>query len=219
MFVGACRYRIEPSRRAQFNKWRAVLLLWSLLAILQPTSGFAQTRPAAPGASPQPTPMRRDGQHDFDFEIGTWKTHLKRLLHPLTGSTTWVEYEGTTVVRKVWNGRANLVELVADGPAGHFEGLSLRLYNPQSRQWSLNFASVNGGVMTEPTIGEFKNGRGEFFSQETLDGRAIFVRFIISDITPNSCRFEQAFSDDGGRTWEVNWIATDTRVTDSSDKR
>ena len=63
---------------------------------------------------------QRDGQHDFDFEIGAWKTHLRRLLRPLTGSTTWVEYEGTTVVRKVWNGRANLVELKAAGPAGQF---------------------------------------------------------------------------------------------------
>lgn len=152
----------------------------------------------------------------FYFEIGTWKTHLLRLLHPLTGSTTWVEYEGTTVVRKVWNGRANLIELEADGPAGHFEGLSLRLYNPQSHQWSLNFANSNGGTMSQPTIGEFKNGRGEFFDQETLNGRAIYVRFVISDITPNSCRFEQAFSDDGGKTWEVNWIATDTRVKESS---
>lgn len=155
---------------------------------------------------------QRDGQHDFDFEVGTWKTHVSRLKDPLSGSKTWVEYEGTTVVRKVWNGRAILVELVADGPAGHFEGLSLRLYNPQTRQWSLNFANSSDGVLTPPTIGEFKNGRGEFFSQETLNGRAIFVRFVISDITPNSCRFEQAFSDDGGKTWEVNWIATDTRV-------
>lgn len=152
------------------------------------------------------------GQHDFDFEIGSWKTHLRRLMNPLSGSTTWVEYEGTTVVRKVWNGRANLVELQADGPAGHFEGLSLRLYNPQSRQWSLNFANINSGVLSQPTIGGFKNGRGEFFNQETFNGRAIFVRFVISDITPNSCRFEQAFSDDGGKTWEVNWIARDTRV-------
>src|ERR1044072_2204813 len=179
---------------------------------------FAFSQPAAPRPNAGSPVVARDGSHDFDFEIGTWKTHLRRLLNPLTGSNTWVEYEAPTVVRKFWNGRANLVELVADGPAGHFEGLSLRLYHPQSRQWSLNFASVNGGVMTEPTIGEFKNGRGEFFSQETLDGRAIFVRFVISDITPNSCRFEQAFSDDGGKTWEVNWIATDTRVTDSSDK-
>jgi hypothetical protein len=170
-------------------------------------SSSASTRPTLPQ-----TARERDGQHDFDFEIGTWKTRLKRLLRPLTGSTTWVEYEGTTVVRKVWNGRANLVELVVDGPAGHFEGLSLRLYNPESRQWSLNFANINSGSMSVPTIGGFKAGRGEFFNQETLNGRAIFVRFVISDITPNSCRFEQAFSDDGGKTWEVNWIATDTRM-------
>lgn len=172
----------------------------------------APSKSYASSTSIQQPLKERDGQHDFDFEIGTWKTHLRRLLHPFTGSTTWVEYEGTTVVRKVWNGRANLVELEADGPAGHFEGLSLRLYNPQSHQWSLNFASSNGGVLSQPTIGGFKNGRGEFFDQETFNGRAILVRFVISDITPNSCRFEQAFSDDGGRTWEVNWIATDTRV-------
>jgi hypothetical protein len=160
---------------------------------------------------------QRDGQHDFDFEIGKWKTHLKRLLRPLTGSREWVEYEGTTIVRKVWGGRANLVELVADGPAGHFEGLSLRLYNPESRQWSLNFASSKSGMMSLPTVGEFKNGRGEFYNQETLNGRAIFVRFVISEITPDSCRFEQAFSDDGGKTWEVNWIATDTRIKESQE--
>ena len=155
---------------------------------------------------------KRDGQHDFDFEIGTWRPHLWRLVDPLTGSTKWVEYEGTSVVRKIWNGRANLVELEVDGAAGHIQGLNLRLYNPQSHQWSLNFASSRSGTLSPPTIGEFKNGRGEFFSQETLNDRAILVRFIISDITPDSSRFEQAFSEDGGKTWEVNWIAIDTRV-------
>jgi hypothetical protein len=190
-----------------------VYLLACVLCCLCP-SPLAFSQVATSQVKARSASAQRDGQHDFDFEIGTWKTDLRRLLNPLTGSTTWVEYNGTTVVRKVWQGRANLVELVADGPAGHFEGLSLRLYNPQSRQWSLNFANVNSGVMTQPTTGEFKNGRGEFFSQETFNGRAILVRFVISDITPNSCRFEQAFSDDGGKTWEVNWIATDTRVKD-----
>lgn len=191
-----------------------VLVLVGCLAILLPSlHGLAQQSPAS-NTRPAAIPAQRDGQHDFDFEIGTWKTHLSRLLHPLTGSTTWVEYEATTVVRKIWDGRANMVELVADGPAGHFEGLNLRLYNPEARQWSLNFASSRGGTMSTPTIGEFQNGRGEFFDQETLNGRAIFVRFVISDITPSSCRFEQAFSADGGRTWEVNWRATDTRVKD-----
>jgi len=213
MILELCRDRIKP-RRGGFIRLQTFILICSLVVIVQPIHGFAQANPAASGASLQQTSTERDGQHDFDFEIGTWKTRLRRLLNPLTGSTTWVEYEGITVVRKVWNGRANLVELSADGPAGHFEGLSLRLYNPKSRQWSLNFASINGGVMTPPTIGEFKKGRGEFFNQETYNGRAIFVRFIISDITLNSCRFEQAFSADGGKTWEVNWIATDTRVKD-----
>jgi hypothetical protein len=151
------------------------------------------------------------GQHDFDFEIGTWRTHLRRLQRPLTGSTTWVEYEGTSVVRKVWNGRANLVELNVTGPAGSIEGLSLRLYNPDSRQWSLNFSNGASGTLVEPMIGQFNNGRGEFFSQETLNGRAIYVRFVITCSNEDTCHFEQAFSPDGGKTWEVNWIATDTR--------
>ena len=154
----------------------------------------------------------RDGQHDFDWEIGSWKTHLRRLQKPLSGSTTWVEYDGTTVVRKVWDGRANLVELKAEGPAGRFEGLSLRLYNPQSRQWSLNFVNVNGGTLTVPAIGEFKNGRGDFYNQDTYNDRAIFVRFIITKVTADQYRFEQSFSADGGQTWELNWVAVDTRV-------
>jgi hypothetical protein len=155
---------------------------------------------------------RRDGQHDFDFEIGTWKTHVSRLLHPLSGSTAWAQYDGTSVVSKIWNGRANLVELEADGASGHLELASLRLYNPESHQWSLNVLSSQSGVLGVPTVGEFKNGRGEFYDQEPFGGRVIWVRFVISDMTADSCHFEQAFSDDGGRTWEVNWIATDTRV-------
>src|SRR5437660_3652219 len=189
------------------------LLACSLVVILQALGGLAQN-PRVSKDSPQPAVAVRDGQHDFDFEIGTWKTHLKRLLHPLTSSTQWVECEGTSVVRKVWDGRANLLDTQADCPSGHFEGLNLRLYNPESHQWSLNFSNSSAGSLSQPTIGEFKNGRGEFYDQEPLNGRAILVRFVISDITPTSCRFEQAFSDDGGKTWEVNWIATDTRVKD-----
>lgn len=161
-------------------------------------------------ASPSAGPV--DGQHDFDWEIGTWKTELRRLAKPLSGSSEWVQYSGTTVVRKVLDGRANLVELRVKGPAGQIEGTSLRLYNPQTKQWSLNFASVRNGVMTQPVYGGFRDGRGEFFGQDSLDGRAIFVRFVISKVTNESWRFEQAYSEDGGRTWEVNWIATDTRV-------
>jgi hypothetical protein len=166
---------------------------------------------ASPAVNAAESGTRRDGQHDFDFEVGNWKTHVSRLLHPLTGSKTWVEYDGTTVVRKVWDGRAILLELEMDGAGSHFEGLSLRMYNPEAHQWSLNFANSSSGVMSTPTIGEFRDGRGEFYDQETLSGRAILVRFVISNIRHDSVHFEQAFSDDGGKTWEVNWIATDTR--------
>ncbi|HEY2684083.1 MAG TPA: hypothetical protein VGI93_11275 [Steroidobacteraceae bacterium] len=174
----------------------------SYLLILLSTSSLAGAATAPP----------RDGSHDFDFEIGHWKTHLKRLEHPLTGSQSWVSYEGTTEVRKIWNGRANLVELEVDGSKGHIEALSLRLYNPDSHQWSLNFSNSAGGSMGTPNIGEFKNGIAEFYDQETFAGRAILVRFVISDIKPDSCHFEQAFSADGGKSWEINWVADDTRT-------
>jgi hypothetical protein len=156
----------------------------------------------------------RDGQRDFDWEIGSWHTRLKRLEQPLSGSTRWLEYEGTTIVRKVWDGAANLVELDVTGPSGRIEGLSLRLYSPQSSQWSLNFSNRRNGLLTTPVTGEFREGRGEFYSQEFLDGRAILARFLITVISPDSAHFEQAYSDDGGKTWEVNWIADDTRVAE-----
>jgi hypothetical protein len=108
-------------------------------------------------------------------------------------------------------GRANLVELEVTGPTP-IEGLNLRLYNRGTHKWSLNFASSKAGTLGTPTVGEFKNGRGEFFDQENFNGRPVLVRFIISDIKTESCKFEQSFSTDGGKTWEVNWIAIDTRV-------
>ncbi len=191
------------------------LLLFCLVVVFQPAHGAAQEKSGASQES------AHDGQHDFDFEIGTWKTHLKvssRLAHPFTGTNTWSTHEGMSVVRKIWGGRANLVELEVDGPTGHLEGLSLRVYNPQSHQWSLNFANSKVGTMSVPTVGEFKNGRGEFYDQETINGRVILVRNVWSDMNPNSCHFEQAFSEDGGKTWEVNWIADDTRVTHETDK-
>src|SRR5260370_18094988 len=92
----------------------------------------------------------RDGQNDFDFDFGTWKTHSSRLLHPLTGSTSWADMDGVTVVEKVWDGRANLAEYKADGAAGHVELLSLRWYNPQAHQWNLDFATPRAGTLGVP---------------------------------------------------------------------
>jgi hypothetical protein len=175
-------------------------------------AGCAATHPAPQRALPTPAVAHDGTPHDFDFELGTWSTHLRRLVHPLTGSTTWVEYDGSSVVRPVWNGQANFVELDVSGPAGRIVGLSLRMFDPETRTWSLNFASAAGGGMGVPAIGGFKGGRGEFFDHEEYGGRTILVRSVISDVTPTSYRFEQSFSPDEGRTWETNWVAVDTRV-------
>ena len=191
--------------------FRNFILAGAALFLICPTPGSAQTNSDAAKANPQQTTTPRDGQHDFDFNLGTWKTEISRLQHPLTGSTTWVQLHGTVVIQKVWDGRAQFEEIEANSPSGRFEGLTLFLYNPQSRQWSLNFSNSNEGTMSTPSVGEFKNGRGEFFDQETFNGRTILVRMIWSDITPDSHRVEQSFSDDGGKTWEPNFTAVLTR--------
>ena len=182
---------------------RAGLLLCGLIAA---APAFAQ-------APPVTAPALRDGSHDFDFEFGAWKAHLMRRMHPLTGSTTWVAYDGTSTVRKVWGGKADLGELKVDGSAGHIEGISLRLYNPETRQWSIRWANSVDGDLGTPMMGGFDaSGRGEFYDTETLAGRAIMVRFIFSDMAPTSFQLEQAFSADGGKTWEANWISRFTKL-------
>jgi hypothetical protein len=190
------------------NRLRNYLLLSMVGFLLQPLAASPQATPSAAEARPQQV---RDGQHDFDFHFGTWKTHIMRLAHPLSGSTAWIELNGTVTVRKVWDGRANLEEIEARNDSARLKGLTLFLYNPQSHQWSQSFGNINDGTINQPLIGEFKDGRGELFDQETFNGRTILVRFVWSDITPDSHHVEQSFSDDGGKTWEPNFIATLTR--------
>ena len=179
----------------------------ALLFALLTQPGWAET------ASSQGPAIARDGRHDFDFSIGSWKTHVRRLPKPLSGSTEWVEGTGTVSTRKVWNGRADLEELAMDTPAGRLEGLALRLYNPKTQQWRLYWVNAKKGVLTNPpSFGAFKEDRGEFYDQETLNGKNILVRELFSDITPNSYHFEQAFSEDLGKTWEPNLIVDLTRT-------
>ncbi|WP_031374318.1 hypothetical protein [Lysobacter antibioticus] len=193
---------------------RIGLLAASLAVLLAFDAQAAQAAPTpAKNAASATAP---DGQHDFDWEIGAWTTRVSRLQSPLSGSQTWVELEGTTVVRKLFDGRANLAELDIAGPSGRIQGISLRLYEPQTRQWNINYASLRSGTLTAPIAGAFKNGRGEFFGRDSLDGRPILVRFVIECATRDVCRFEQAFSADDGKSWELNWIATDSRIADSA---
>lgn len=194
---------------------RVMLISWIVLSgLLYPLPSRPQQSPIA--SSPRSEPPLHDGQHDFDFEEGRWNIHLRRLLHPLTGSNAWVEFDGTSMTQKVWDGKAWLEEFETTGSTGKVEGLTLRLYHPSSHQWYLYWSNAKDGIMSIPTVGEFKEGVGEFYDQEPFQGRAILVRYVWSKITPNSAHFEQAFSDDGGKTWEVNWITDQRRVKDES---
>jgi hypothetical protein len=146
-----------------------------------------------------------NGQHDFDFLFGTWKVHCRRLLHPLTGSSQWIEFDGTNVVHRVWNGRADMDEFEADVAPGHVEGMTVRTYNMKSHRWSIYLSSqANGTVDFPPMVGGFKDSRGEFYDSETYNGRAIYVRFSWTVSSPDTCHWEQVFFADGGRTWEAN---------------
>lgn len=182
-------------------------LLIGLIVLSVPGLAAARESPAETPPGTEAPPAAHDGSRDFDFELGEWKIRLSRLVRPLAGSTEWVEYEGTSVVRKVWDGRANLGELEVEGPAGRIQGLSLRLYDPEARQWRIHWASSRDGALGDAMVGGFRDGVGEFYNQEDFDGRPVLVRFLFSDITPTSFRLEQAFSADDGESWEANWVA------------
>jgi hypothetical protein len=118
------------------------------------------------------------------------------------------------ISKSVWDGGASLDEFTVNSPATNtrIEGVALRLYNPQTQEWRIYWANAKRGIVDPPVIDRFTNGRGEFYGQDELDGRAILVRYVWSDITPTSAHFEQSFSADGGKTWEPNWISDVTRV-------
>jgi hypothetical protein len=164
---------------------------------------LAATVASAPAANPR---------RDFDFESGTWTIQVRRLAHPLSGSTTWLQPSGYRhIVRKLWDG-ASLAQLEATKPAPHFMGLMLRMFDEKTQKWSVYWGSADSGALDPPLIGTFANGRGEFQNHESIDGRDVLVRVVYSDITPTSFKTEQAFSADGGKTWETNLIQTFARI-------
>jgi hypothetical protein len=164
----------------------------------------AQSHSATP-----PATAARDGSHDFDFLIGDWKAHVRRLPDRLVGSTQWIEYDGISRHKKILDSNANFEEFEVNGheKGQHLKAQTLRLYNPDSHQWSIYLLDVDkGSLPMPPMVGEFTGRRGEFYDQEDYKGRSIYVRYVWTDISPQSARMEQSFSADGGKTWEVNWI-------------
>jgi hypothetical protein len=186
--------------------FRKALFLATGLALAVAGTSAVAADTAAPTAT-----TYRDGAHDFDFNIGKWQTHIQ-VREPFSQGA-WEPMAGTVTVRKIWSGKASMEEIEADGKDGHFEGMTLFMYNPQTHQWNQTFANSDSGTLEAPAIGEFNNGRGELITQDTYKGRSVLVRTVWSDIQPNSHHFEQSYSDDHGKTWIPNFMASLTRIS------
>src|SRR5690349_12849505 len=157
------------------------------------------------------TGSARDGQADFDFLFGTWRVRNRRLKARLRGSTEWEEFRSTCRARPILGGLGNLDEFTIDAPSGRVEAVTVRLYSPATREWSIYWSASGSGRFDVPMVGRFEGPRGECYSQEVYQGGPIFNRSIWTVVSPDACRWEQAYSSDGGRSWETNWIMEFTR--------
>ncbi|HKC93161.1 MAG TPA: hypothetical protein VKB81_03975 [Nitrospira sp.] len=193
-----------------------LIALWFSALVVIPCSTlvFAQTSSEVAKLGSPPASADHDGQHDFDPLAASWKAHTKYRAHPLAGSDTWIEFDGTEIFHKIWDGA--ILELSAVASAKEPVGLMLYTYNPQSHQWYVYFASSKDGKVGLPNVGEFRNGRGEFFVQDTLNGKLLLNRYVWSQIASSSPHFEESWSSDGGRTWELVRIVDLARVSDDT---
>jgi hypothetical protein len=153
-----------------------------------------------------------DGRADFNFLMGDWQVHNRRLRERLKGSTAWEEFDGQVMARPILGGLGNFDEVTFNRATGVGRGATLRLFDIASQQWRIYWADGTRGELDVPMVGSFVNGRGEFYAQELFEGKAIFSRFIWTVLSRNTCRWEQAFSPDGGKTWETNWTGDFTRI-------
>jgi hypothetical protein len=151
--------------------------------------------------------------HDFDFLVGTWKVQHRRLKRRLVHSTEWVTFSGTSKTWQLMDGQGDVDDNVLEAPTGTYRAVTLRSFDPDTKLWSIWWLdSRHQGALDPPVVGSFSNGTGTFFAKDTFNGQPIVVRYTWSDIAANSAKWEQAFSPDDGKTWEVNWIMVFSRI-------
>ncbi len=150
---------------------------------------------------------------DFDFFFGAWRVEHRRLKQWLAGCTEWGTFGGNCTVQPILGGQGNLDDNVIELPAGSYRAITLRAFDPATERWAIWWLDArHPHSLDVPMIGHFTDGVGTFFADDTIDGRAIKVRFLWTDITKTGCRWQQAFSSDGGASWETNWIMNFTRT-------
>jgi len=154
------------------------------------------------------------GLHDFDFLVGSWRVHHRRLKQRLADNHEWVPFEGTCVMQKLMDGYSNVDDNVLNLPEGAYRAVGLRTYDPKTAQWAIWWLDgrMPFNPLDPPVKGGFKNGVGTFETDDTLRGKPIRVRFTWSHITATTAHWEQAYSPDGGKTWETNWLMEFERV-------
>jgi len=189
---------VPVSLRARFAA--CPLLLFATLSVTIPARSSQDVPPVQPAAN-------LGGLHDFDFLVGEWRVHHLRLKERLVDSHEWVEFDGTCAMRPLMDGWANVDDNVVNLPAGAYRAVGLRAYDAKSGQWAIWWLDGRNpfGELDPPVKGRFEQGVGSFYADDTLRGKPVRVRFTWSQITPVSAHWEQAFSPDGGKTWEVNW--------------
>jgi hypothetical protein len=146
-------------------------------------------------------------EHDFDFLVGSWTVQHRKLTRRLAHSSEWETFSGTCQTSPVLGGRGDVDDNILEAPTGTYRAITLRSFDPQTKSWSIWWLdNRHPHELDPPVVGRFRDGVGTFLANDTLNGRSIVVRYIWSDITPNSAKWQQAFSDDAGKTWETNWI-------------
>jgi len=166
------------------------------------------------GDAPMTTAAEQSAPHDFDFLVGSWRVHHRRLKLRLAGNHDWEEFEGTSRLEMTMAGAGTVDDNWLDLPGGAYRAVGIRAYDPKTGLWSIWWLDGRNpqGPLDPPVRGRFENGIGTFTGNDTFNGKPIVVRYTWSRITPTTCHWEQAFSPDGGKTWETNWVMDLTRV-------
>jgi hypothetical protein len=185
------------------------LIIMALLSVGLTAPGPSVAQSSA--GSGERTSQSKDavpGLHDFDFLVGHWLVHHRKLKERLANNHEWIEFEGTLASQPLMGGYANVDDDVFEVPGGTYRGVAPRQLDPKSGQWSIWWLDSRMPLapVDPPVRGSFHNGVGTFYADDTFKGKPIRIRFIWSKITATSCHWEQAFSADGGKTWETNWV-------------
>jgi hypothetical protein len=205
--------RYEKGVNVQIHT-RLAVTVWMILGLMASEPSVAQSSPGS-GTEIGHAESAVPGLHDFDFLVGRWQVHHRKLKHRLVNSHEWIEFEGTLFNQPLMGGYANVDDTVFEVPGGTYRGVAPRSFDAKSAQWSIWWMDSRKPLapIGPPVIGSFHNGVGMFYANDdTENGKPVRTRFIWSEITPTSCHWEQAESPDGGKTWETDWIQDLKRV-------